>query len=152
MSYTASEAAKTAGVSESTICEALKNGDLRGTKHGRHWQIDESDLERYMYNRGIDCICKTCLAHYKRNRQWDHDVCRACYPFQNITASRPLTKDTLYLIAVYAHRGDSLEEIAFELRRPADEIARLLADMQKDGTYSRHVSQYEDYQQYGLVR
>lgn len=152
MLYSSAQAAQKVGLSPSAICEALQKGELHGTKNGRRWQIHEQELDRYIRDRGKDCICKTCLVHYRRSKRWDHDVCRECYKLRHIKASRPLTKDTLYLIAVYTHRGDSAQNIAIEMRRPVDEIAGLLKMMRENGEYDRHVELYEAYQQYGIVR
>ena len=61
-------------------------------------------------------------------------------------ASRPLTEDTRFLIAVYTHRGDTVWQIAFILDRPWQEVFNLLEEMQKSGEYERHIRRYENYQ------
>lgn len=74
---TTGDVAKEFGVTETTVREWLRDGELIGIKIGSTWRVKESDLKRYLEGQRV----KVLLERAKKKQpdvDWQEEQCAEC--------------------------------------------------------------------------
>ena len=75
--FTTGDVANEFGVTETTIREWLRDGELIGIKIGSTWRVKESDLKRYLEGQRV----KVLLERAKKKQpdvDWQEEQCAEC--------------------------------------------------------------------------